>query len=46
MIPPQHIVVTCSPAEDVADYWATMTEAAPDHFNAWFVLARGVWVDD
>lgn len=39
LIPPQHLIVTASPPEEVADFWQHCTEAAPDLFDAWFVLA-------
>lgn len=46
MIPPQQLVVTCEPPAAIADFWAQMTEAAPDLFNLAFVLAPGNGRDD
>jgi hypothetical protein len=46
VIPPQHLIVTCSPPADVADFWEQMTAAEPDLFNAWFVMAAGNGQDD
>lgn len=46
MIPPQSLIVTASPPADVAEFWEALTAAAPDVFNAWFVLSPGCGTDD
>jgi len=45
-VPPQQLIVTSSPPEDVAAFWERMTEAAPEVFNAWFVMSPGRGQDD
>jgi hypothetical protein len=46
VIPPQQLIVTASPPQDVADFWAALAKDGPDVFNAWFVLAADRATDD